>query len=164
LPIYPVLANNSMSFDLQSFDRAVANSSREFDYYKNNISRLTTATQIDDETQSRPGAAEHEPVDELPVLPAPGAVLLFSGAQLHKSIPNTSGRSRYSVDFRTIDLSDVAADRGAPLVDAYCTGTAIRDFHNLADDRPVEEDTVRQLFGEPPLDAMLVFNAPAHSS
>jgi hypothetical protein len=159
LPIYPVTANNAMSFDLQSFDQAVTNTSQDFDYYNNNVARLTTATQIDDETQSRPAAVEYVPIDELAVLPAPGAVLLFSGAQLHKSVPNTSGRSRYSVDFRTIDLADLEADRGAPLVDVDCTGTAIRDFHNLADDRPVDEVTVRRHFGAPPPDSMLVFDS-----
>jgi Phytanoyl-CoA dioxygenase (PhyH) len=161
LPIYPVTVDNAMSFDLRSFDRAVRNSSHEFDYYRNNIARLTTATQIVDEKQSRPAALEYEPIDELVVLPAPGEVLVFSGAQLHKSIPNTSSRSRFSVDFRTIDLSDLGADRGAPLVDVHCTGTTVRDFHNLADGRSVDEVTVRQLFGEPPPDSMLVFNSPA---
>jgi acyl-CoA thioesterase FadM len=38
------------------------------------------------------GAVEVD--QELDVLPAPGEVLLFSGAQLHNSIPNTSGRAR----------------------------------------------------------------------
>ena len=32
------------------------------------------------------------------ILPAPGEVLLFSGAQLHASIPNTSGRAPFSAD------------------------------------------------------------------
>ncbi len=90
-------------------------------------------------------------------MPAPGSILLFSGAQLHASIPNTSGRSRYSVDFRTVDVPDLKAGRGAPLVDAHCTGTAIRDFHNVADGSPFDESTVRQLFGAPPPGSMLVF-------
>jgi hypothetical protein len=95
------------------------------------------------------------------VLPPPGGVLLFSGAQLHRSIPNTSGRSRFSVDFRTVDVADLRAGRGAPLVDVYCTGTAIRDFRNVADDGPFSEATVVELFGPPPPDSMLVFKPPA---
>ena len=54
------------------------------------------------EVQARPGAVDHKPDQELVILPAPGEVLLFSGAQLHASIPNTSGRARFSVDFRTV--------------------------------------------------------------
>jgi hypothetical protein len=159
LPVYAAGPDNSMSFDLQSFARAVPNSSAAFDYYKNNAGRFNTAKQVGQEEQARPGAIDHTPNHDLVVLPAPGAVLLFSGAQLHTSIPNTSGRARFSVDFRTVDVSDLTAGRGAPLVDAYCTGTAIRDFHNVADGSAFGEETVTQLFGPPPSDAMLVFSA-----
>ena len=68
-------------------------------------------------------------------------MLLFSGAQLHASTPNTSGRARYSVDFRTVNVPDLMAGRGAPLVDVHCTGTAIRDFINVADERRFDEQT-----------------------
>jgi hypothetical protein len=159
LPIFPAREDNSMSFDLPCFDQAVPNTSDTFDYYRNNAQRLTTASQVSKEQQARPGAIDHKPVHELVVLPAPGAVLLFSGAQLHTSIPNTSGLARYSVDFRTVDARDLVAGRGAPLVDVYCTGTAVRDFHNVADGSAFDEQTVRKLFGAPPDDAMLVFTA-----
>ena len=149
-----------MSFDSASFDRAVANSSGTFDYYQNNASRLTTATQVARERQARPGALNHKPDQELVILPAPGQVLLFSGTQLHASIPNTSGRARFSVDFRTVNVPDLIAGRGAPLVDVQCTGTAIRDFINVADENSFDEQTVLEVFGAPPPDAMLVFGAP----
>jgi hypothetical protein len=160
LPIFPVREDNAMSFDLARFDRTVRNNSDAFDYYQNNASRLTTSTGVTREAQARPGAIDHQPDQELVVLPAPGQVLLFSGAQLHKSIPNTSGRARFSVDFRTVYVPDLMVGRGAPLVDAYCTGTAIRDFVNVADDRSFDEETVVKLFGAPPPNAMLVFASP----
>ena len=159
LPVFPVREDNAMSFDPASFDRAVPNTSDAFDYYQNNASRLTTATGVTREVQARPGAVDHAPDQELVVLPAPGQVLLFSGAQLHKSIPNTSGRARFSVDFRTVYTPDLMAGRGAPLVDVYCTGTAIRDFVNVADESSFDEETVVKLFGAPPPDAMLVFSS-----
>jgi hypothetical protein len=159
LPVFPVRDDNAMSFDLASFDRAVPNSSDTFDYYRNNAARLTTAAQVTREVQARPGALNHHPGQELIILPAPGGVLLFSGAQLHASIPNTSGRARFSVDFRTVDVGDMIAGRGAPLVDAQCTGTAIRDFINVADERSFDEQTVIDIFGAPPADAMLVFGS-----
>ena len=56
LPVFPVREDNAMSFDLASFDRAVPNTSDAFDYYENNASRLTTATQVTKERQARPGA------------------------------------------------------------------------------------------------------------
>ncbi len=160
LPVFAARPDNSMSFDLQNFDRAVPNTSGGFDYYQNNAQRLTTASQVGKEVQARPGAIDHEPLHDLVVLPGPGSVLLFSGAQLHRSIPNTSGRARYSVDFRTVDARDLLAGRGAPLADVHCTGTSIRDFRNIADGSGFAEETVTKLFGSPPADAMLVFGAP----
>jgi hypothetical protein len=160
LPIFPVQESNAMSIDLAHFGRAVPNTSGDFDYYVNNARRLTTAKSVGKEAQVRPSAIDHTPgVDVIP-LPAPGQVLLFSGAQLHTSIPNTSGLARYSVDFLTVDTRDLLAGRGALLVDAYCGGTAIRDFVSVKDESRFEEETVRSLFGAPPADAMLVFGAP----
>jgi hypothetical protein len=161
LPIFPVRDDNAMSFDLASFDQAVPNSSDTFDYYQNNAARRSTATQVTREVQARPGALNHKPSQELIILPAPGEVLLFSGAQLHASIPNTSGRARYSVDFRTVDVGDLMAGRGAPLADVRCTGTAIRDFINVGDESGFDEQTVVKLFGPPPSEAMLVFDSPS---
>jgi hypothetical protein len=160
LPIFPIREDNSMGFDLRSFDRNVPNSSATFDYYLNNVYRERTASQVTSEQQPRPAALGEHAADEYIVLPAPGEVLLFSGAQLHRSIPNTSGRARYSIDFRTVDVSDLLDGRGAPAVDVHCTGTAIRDFHNAADGSPFDEDLVTALYGAPPPGAVLVFSAP----
>jgi hypothetical protein len=161
LPVFPVRVDNSMRFDLRNFDRTVANSSGQFDYYRNNKARLNTASQISTERQVRPAALNYSPIDELVIVPAPGAVMLFSGAQLHASVPNTSGRARFSVDFRTVDVADLHAGRGAPLVDADCTGTAIRDFRRVADDSPFDEEMVNRLFGSPPAGSTLIFTPPA---
>jgi hypothetical protein len=160
LPVFPVRDDNAMGFDPASFDRAVPNTSDAFDYYQNNASRLTTATGVTREVQARPGAIDHKPGQELVILPAPGEVLLFSGNQLHASTPNTSGRARFSVDFRIVSVPDLMAGRGAPLVDVFCTGTAIRDFVSVADESRFDEDTVVKLFGAPPSEAMLVFGSP----
>lgn len=160
LPIFPVREDNAMNFDLTKFDQAVPNTSGGFDYYQNNAGRLTTATGVTNEAQSRPGATGHQPDQDVVILPAPGEVLLFSGNQLHRSTPNTSGRARFSVDFRIVNVPDLMAGRGAPLVDAYCTGTAIRDFVNIGDESRFEEEMVVELFGAPPADAMLVFSGP----
>jgi len=160
MPIFPVRPDNSMSFDLQHFDQPVPNTSDAFDYYRNNAQRLRTAASVTKEQQARPGAVDHKPASELIVLPPPGGILLFSGAQLHTSIPNTSGRARYSIDFRSVDARDLVTGRGAPLVDVHCTGSAIRDFVSVSDRTSFDEELVVELFGAPPADAMLVFSAP----
>ena len=135
LPIFPVRDDNAMSFDLASFDRAVANSSGTFDYYQNNASRLTTAAQVARERQARPAALNHKPDQELVILPAPGQVLLFSGAQLHASIPNTSGRGRFSVDFRTVNVPDLMAGRGAPLWTSSAPGRPLETLSTSPTER-----------------------------
>ncbi len=160
LPVFPVREDNAMAFDLDSFGKAVPNDSGTFDYYRHNAARPGMAAQVTRHTAARPEAAGHKPVQETVVLPAPGQVLLFSGAQLHATIPNTSGRARYSVDFRTADVPGLTAGRGAPMTDVHCTGTAIRDFVSVADESSLDEGLVRQLYGDPPEDAMLVYGAP----
>ena len=157
LPIYPVAADNAMAFDQAAFGEAVPNDSSGFDYYAINIARASTAAQVGQETQSRPRAIDHETASELVLLPDPGSIILFSGNQLHRSIPNTSGVSRYSVDFRTVDAVDLVEGRGAPFVDVDCTGTAIRDFRNVADGSTFDESLVTSIFGAPPPDAVLTF-------
>src|SRR6202012_35996 len=87
LPVFPVREANAMSFDLASFARPVPNTSGDFDYYPNNAQRLHTAKSVGAEQRARPGAPGREPGLEVIPIPAPGQVLLFSGAQLHKSIP-----------------------------------------------------------------------------
>ena len=71
-----------------------------------------------------------------------GGVILFSGAQMHSSVPNTSGVTRFSIDFRTIYLDDAAAKRGAPNIDSACTGTVMRDYLNCADLSRVPDDVI----------------------
>jgi hypothetical protein len=159
LPIFPVTAANAMSFDLASFGREVPNTSGGFDYYENNNRRFSAAKSVGRESQSRPGAVDHTPGTEVVPLPSPGDVLLFSGAQLHKSIPNTSRLARYSVDFRTVDVRDLTSQRGAPLVDAWCTGTSVRDFISTKDESLFDEDLVQSIYGAPPAGVHLVFTA-----
>lgn len=161
LPVFPVRPTNAMSFDPASFAMAVPNDSESFDYYRHNAGRKDIAAQVSRETLPRPGATGHQPTGEVIVLPPPGAVLIFSGAQLHKTIPNTSGRGRYSIDFRTVDYRDLLAGEGAPLVDVRCRGTAIRDFRRVADGATFDEGTVVELFGAPPPGAHLVFSPNA---
>ena len=58
----------------------------------------------------------------------PGGMILFSAAQLHATVPNTSGIGRYSVDFRTVHFDEVVAHQGARNLILRCTGTTMRDY------------------------------------
>jgi len=80
------------------------------------------------DTREQPKPEEEVALDpQIRPVPPVGGMMVFSGAQLHSSVPNDSGRTRISVDFRTVNRADVEAGRGAPNVDSRCTGTTMRD-------------------------------------
>ena len=56
--------------------------------------------------------------------------MLFSAAQLHSTVPNSSGLTRYSIDFRTVHLDDVWNKRGALNIDSACSGTTLWGLHS----------------------------------
>ena len=55
--------------------------------------------------RARPSRCELDPQIRL-ICPV-GGLVLFSAAQMHSSVPNTSGVTRFSIDFRTVHLDDV---------------------------------------------------------
>lgn len=158
LPVYDVCADNAMRFDLEHFAKPVPNDSAKFDYYQANQDRVTAAGHVKSDPRVRPGAHGHAATSDVVLLPRPGSVLLFSGSNLHASIPNVTARTRYSIDFRTIDRRDVESGAGAPPVDVACTGTALRDFRSLEDGAQLPESLIRQIAGDPPEGALLVFD------
>lgn len=142
IPIYAVVPENVMAFHPGYFDRPVRNGSARYDYAEwNRTSRLTAAQHLRGDTREQPRPEEPVELDpQVRVVPEPGGVMLFSGAQLHSTVPNTSGRTRFSIDFRTVNLDDVRARRGAVNVDAACTGTTLRDFVRCSDLDPMPEE------------------------
>jgi hypothetical protein len=95
----------------------------------NRVSRFSASQHVAKDTRVQPHA--EEPVELEPdarFLTGIGGLTMFSAAQLHSTVPNTSGVTRYSIDFRTVHLGDVQARRGAPNVDSACTGTTLGDY------------------------------------
>jgi hypothetical protein len=68
--------------------------------------------------------------------------ILFSAAQLHSTAPNTSGRTRFSLDFRTVNLDDLVGRVGAPNIDNSSTGTTARDFLRASDFERLPDEVV----------------------
>ncbi len=159
LPIWEPQRNNAMAFDPTAFGKQVPNNSGDFDYYRRNVERASLDKVVKADTRAQPGAIDWHPAHEDIVLPSPGSILLFSADQLHRSIPNTSGLARYSIDYRIVETSDIESGRGAPALDNACTGTAIRDFHRVSDGAAMPEAMVRILEPEPPAgDVVLTFD------
>ena len=130
MPIYPLAPENAMAFHPQYWSRAVRNSSRDYNYAEwNRTGRQSAAQQIKKDTRKQP--EPKEPIDldpQIRLLLPPGGIIVFSAAQMHSSVPNNSGRTRLSIDFRTVNLDDALERCGAPNVDSECTGTTMGDY------------------------------------
>jgi hypothetical protein len=135
LPIYKIQPGNCMAFHPRYFAEGIANTSRDYDYARWNAeSRASAAQHIKSDTRIQPHAEAPLADDtEVKLLCPPGGIILFSAAQLHSTVPNTSGEARYSIDFRTVNHRDAAAMRGAPNQDSACTGTTMRDYLRASD-------------------------------
>ncbi len=64
---------------------------------------------------------------------------MFSAAQLHSTVPNTTNRTRFSIDFRTVNVDDLEEGVAAPNIDSECTGTTLRDYLRASDLEPLPE-------------------------
>ena len=84
-----------------------------------------------------------EPVDtesELRIVIDPGDLLCFSGAHLHASVPNTTSEMRCSVELRTVNVDDLARDRGAPDLDGRAPLVPLEWFRSMANGRPLRRE------------------------
>ena len=144
LPVYAVESQNCMAFHPQYFDTPVRNSSAGYDYEQwSKTGRQEAAKQVKKETRKQPQA--QEPLELQPdvrVVTPPGGTLVFSAAQLHSTVPNTTNRTRFSIDFRTVDLDDLVHGVAAPNIDSECTGTTLRDFVRASDLEPLPEEVI----------------------
>jgi hypothetical protein len=130
MPIYEVRSDNCMALHPRFWDRPIKNGSNQYNYHKWNAeSRHNAAQHVKSDTRIQP--RPEEPIDldpEVRMVCPVGGAYQFSAAQLHSTAPNTSGKTRYSVDFRTVHLDDVLNHVGAPNIDSACTGTTIGDY------------------------------------
>ena len=142
--MYEFVSDNGMAFHPRYWDRGVKNG---------HVILITTdgmpravrmlSQHIGRDTRVQPHAEEPlELSPEVRFVVPPGGVIIFSGAQLHSTVPNTTKLVRWSIDFRTINIDDVVSKRGAPNTDSASTGTSLRDFLRVADFAPIPENIV----------------------
>lgn len=134
MPVYPIEADNSMRFYPRYFKEPVKNNSEIYNYYDwNTKNRASAAQHVKIDTREQPKPQQELDLTTLRFLPPPGGIIVFSGAHLHETVPNLTDKTRYSIDFRTVHLDDAERRRGAPNVDARCTGTTMRDYLRASD-------------------------------
>jgi hypothetical protein len=135
IPIFEIEAGNAMAFHPRYFSRGIANNSETYNYQEWNAKMRYTAHQhVGKDTRPQPHA--QEPLELEPkvvVVMPPGGMMLFSAAQLHSTLPNDTGVTRYSIDFRTVHHGDLVDLKGARNVDSRCTGSAINDYRRGTD-------------------------------
>lgn len=143
-PIYEVESDNVMAFHPRYWSQPVKNSSSGYNYYQwNQQSRKDAAKHIKTDTRKQPRPEEAIDLEpQVRLVSKVGGVMVFSAAQMHSTVPNTSGRTRFSIDFRTVHIADVVAKRGATNIDSACTGTVLRDFRRSSDLCQIPEDIV----------------------
>jgi hypothetical protein len=144
LPVFAADPGNIMAFHPEHWSTPVANSSADYDYQRwIATSRFNASTHVGNDTRQQPKPLEEvKATPDLRVLTPVGGIKMFSAAHLHSSLPNNTGRTRFSIDFRIINLDDAVNARGAENVDSHCTGTAMQDYLRLADLAHVPQEIV----------------------
>jgi hypothetical protein len=163
LPVYPFEAESAFAFHPQYWAEPVPNTSHEYNHYEwNKVGRATAAQQVGKDTRKQPTATVPLVLEpDVRVVCPPGGVILFSGAQLHSTVPNTSGRSRFSIDFRTVHHDELSALGGAPAIDRHCMGTTLFEHRRASDLTPVPDAVIRLYDPNPPADLDgVVFRPP----
>jgi hypothetical protein len=149
LPVYEVRSENSMAFHSRYFSEPIRNSSSGYDYDEwNKTGRQQAAQQIKTETRKQPQAEQELELEpDLRVVTPVGGWFVFSAAQLHSTVPNTTQKTRFSIDFRTVNLDDLNNGDGAPNVDSACTGTTLGDFLRASDLGPLPSEIIERYRG-----------------
>jgi len=143
MPVYDITPDNGLAIHPGYWNKAIKNSSNGFNYYRWNGERKSAAKHIGKDTRQQPKPEEPLQLDpQIRLILPPGGIVVFSAAHLHSSVPNTSGYTRFSIDFRTVCKTDVKERIGAPNIDSECTGTTMRDYLNCGNLSRLPEDLV----------------------
>ncbi|WP_072689805.1 hypothetical protein [Rhodococcus marinonascens] len=158
-PILGETDKSCMAFYPEYWQKPTDNSSADFDAYEwNRSSRRDAARYIKDDPRPHPRLSGQEPGSEIRIVGEAGSILSFSGAQLHATVPNTTGHARFSFDFRTISLDDLIAKAGPVNVDSHSTGTSLRDYIRADDYERLPDDVVALYDQGGSPEGVLVFN------
>ena len=136
VPLHDVSEIETFEFYPDWFDKAVPNNSEAFDYdeWTRHGASLRVGWQNpkDGRTHTFPGqTGEFDPGTRVGFDAKCGDVVIFAGAHFHQTRKNATGRTRFSIDFRTVDVGDHEAGVGAPNADNRSRGSAVRDYVRL---------------------------------
>lgn len=136
LALHRTEAAESFEFYPEYFAKPVANNSEIFAYQswveRNWDKKIGWQNQKTDEPAAYPKLQQEiQPETVLPVVAEPGDLIVFAGAHLHRTLGHDQGRTRFSIDFRTVHVADHEAGIGAPNVDDRSRGSTFADHLRL---------------------------------
>jgi hypothetical protein len=147
MPVFEMEVGNGFAIHPNYWNTPVNNSSYRFTYSAwVQDGRKNSSKNILSDERVQPRAMEQLELNpQLRVVLKPGASLLFSAAHLHSSVPNFTGKTRFSIDFRTINMDDVMQGIGSPNIDSACADLTLGDFLRASDFAPFPHEIIQQV-------------------
>ncbi|WP_459973868.1 phytanoyl-CoA dioxygenase family protein [Mycobacterium sp. MUNTM1] len=143
MPVFPIDPDQTMMINPTYFDRPVQNDSGDWDLQHWVTNERPAATQnINNEDRRHPVPLEEVGTDtELRLAGGTGDMIVFSGSHLHGTVPNRTGRVRYSIDFRVFHREDLNERAGAANQDGAARNIefGLRDLLRASDFTPYLE-------------------------
>jgi ectoine hydroxylase-related dioxygenase (phytanoyl-CoA dioxygenase family) len=162
MPLEEIDEGRTMCFFPKLFERKVPKTSKSWDFNELRQSRKSGAPypQLPELDYSALALTENKEIRSMlkskgeeeghsksksnsnakPVVVDPGDVVIFSGAHLHASVVNTSGKTRYSCEIRSVNALDYKHGKGAPNVDGRAPRVPLHWFHCVDDAGRTLED------------------------
>lgn len=132
IPLHDVVPDETFEFYPEDFSHRVHNDSEVFDFDAWVVDGQKRRIGWQDKATGRmsryPQLLEDPQGRRIPVASNVGDVLMFSGQHLHQTRPNVTGKTRFSLDFRTVHLEDHARQIEPRNVDNRSTGCSLRQF------------------------------------
>lgn len=129
IPLCDIYELNGFAFYLEYFNKPILNDSQMFNYSRWKVEGGYQSQSIN---KIFPKSLIPISQKETTVFECPrGAVLVFSGSHLHRTLPNWTYQTRFSLDLRIVNLRHHFWEIGAPNVDNLCKGNNLEDMFFL---------------------------------
>lgn len=125
MPLHEVTPENSFGFYPEWFARPADNDSARFDY-----AEFVAGGGFQNTAQTvHPRWLGENPAPTRAITMPAGQLLLFAAAHLHRTLPNLTDQTRFSIDLRLVHRGDHQQGVGAPNVDNGSRGDAMSDYN-----------------------------------
>jgi len=127
MALHDVTPEQTFRFYPSLFNRAVPNTSQDFSY-DSWMDKRGWQGMKSNAPADYPVTPQIEDTVAFAFSASAGDIIVFSAAQLHQTVKNVSGITRYSLDFRAVHLGDHKAGLGAPNADNGSKPEALKDY------------------------------------